>query len=284
MSMSPMVSGRALRCPVCSAQAGFETSHPLADLYRCQSCDHCFADSCSLRRRTDYVDGYYDEAHKNWFENPNTRLFARILREIERLGPQAAVCDVGCGRGDFLAYVRERAPGMVLRGIDLCESRSAPGIEFIQGDIFQVTVPRTHDAVVSLATIEHVADPHALLDRLVDVVRPGGLIVVMTLNDRSVLYSISRVLARLGMRASFVRLYDPHHLNHFNRTSLRRLFEGRGLAIEQEFLHDIPLAAVDLPAEVRVPRRLALAAVGTVFLAGRLTRRTYLQTLIARKP
>ena len=153
-------------------------------------------------------------------------------------------------------------------------------ILFRRGDFLTYEFKETFDAVVSLSTIEHVPDVQLFVKRLGQLCRPGGMVFIMTPNDRSLLYEAARPLFALGVRAPFERLYSRHHLHHFNKTSLKRLMEQHGLPIDERFDHNIPLAAVDIPPVSRVQRAIFFLGVIVTFAFGKLTGRTYLQTLV----
>ena len=153
--------------------------------------------------------------HRNWFMNPNTSLFKTILDTI--IPPRgASLLDVGCGDGAFLRYLHSSRNDLKLTGIDLSENQSQDGVDFIQGDFLETTFTDSFDIVTSLAVIEHVVDIQLFSRRIVQCCRPGGVVVLMTLNDDGLLYRVSRLLHRVGFSAAFNRLYSKHHLNHFS--------------------------------------------------------------------
>jgi SAM-dependent methyltransferase len=276
-----MLSGRsALDCPVCGTPAAAETAVRDVVLHRCSICDHCFTDVSAL----EYL-GEYDEAwealHPNWFANPNVALFEFIARTIRDYNPDAAVIDVGCGRGELLEHLRVALPAAQLTGLDVSLSPTISGVEVIVDDIATFDPEsRRWDVATSLATIEHVADVRGFARRLREILVPGGLAIVMTNNERSVPYDIARAAFRVGRPMIFERLYDRHHLNHFNTKSLQALFVRERFAITKLLRHNIPLAAVDMPKESGLLR----AGVAASFGLGRLTGRTFLQTLVMRAP
>jgi SAM-dependent methyltransferase len=271
-------------CPVCSSKSRREMSLHDVHLYRCHVCDHCFTDVSSLRAEEQYSADYYEEKHRNWFENPNWPLFSHIERVISQHSRAASVLDVGCGRGDLLRFLRQRGAGFSLTGIDLSDVPSDPSIELIKGDFFTWRDERSFDAVVSLATIEHVSDVRGFVQGLIRRTKPGGLILVMTLNERSVLYAVARAMGRVGLVTPAVRLYDRHHLNHFSGTSLRRLMEVSGLNVQEVNNHNAPMAAIDFEADSGPAAAIMRAGVWGTFALGTLTGRTYLQTVVARLP
>lgn len=275
---------RSLPCTVCGGPSRLERRIPDATLFRCPACDHCFTDPESVDAPEAYGSEYFEITHRRWFQNPNVRLFARIARDVARLPADAAVIDIGCGRGDFLQFLRRAHPRWTLVGVDLAAPPSEDGIRFVRGDLLTTRIGRTFDVVVSVAVIEHMADVHGFVQRLGELCAPGGVIVITTNHERGLLYGIARVLHRLGYRQPCERLYSKHHLNHFNVSSLTRLLRGHGYAIEAIHFDNTPIAAVDIPVSSGATEAVLRAMVWGMWLIGRLTRRTFLQTIVCRRP
>lgn len=102
--------------------------------------------------------------------------------------PAVVVLDAGCGRSSALARhrarigrfvgvdVHEPAPGALpyldaFATVDLCENANA-------------FAPDTFDLVLSSFTVEHFADPDAAFANLARWLRPGGSLVLTTVNRR----------------------------------------------------------------------------------------------------
>lgn len=253
--------------------------HPEADLYRCRSCTHCFSLPDSIVEAEPYTTEYFDQHHQRWFAHPNTELFASIGRGLPH---GASVLDVGCGRGDFLKYLGRTRPDLTLTGIDLSPNDPVPGIHFVQGDFLTTPLAGPFDAVVSLAVIEHVVDVQGFVARLQQLVKPGGRVTVMTLNESSLLFALARTGKRVGVSLAFDRLYSRHHLHHFTRDSLRALMEGHGFEIESDVTHNAPLAAIDIPITNRIADALLRSGMWVLCQVGNATGRAYLQTVNCR--
>jgi 2-polyprenyl-3-methyl-5-hydroxy-6-metoxy-1,4-benzoquinol methylase len=93
---------------------------------------------------------------------------------------------LGCGTGWFAEKLSHFGR---VTGIDLSASaisaaqKRYPGIEFIAGNLFDMKLPReTFDVVVCQEVIAHVPDQPALLDRIAEVMKPGGYLVITTVN------------------------------------------------------------------------------------------------------
>lgn len=271
------------RCPVCGGVSAVE--HPFSDiiLYRCPTCDHCFTDIKVIDNKVIYDENYYLDNHKNWFNNPNIVLFRRIHNVILSNIQNPSIIDVGCGKGDLLRFLSAENPGMNLTGIDFSPNDDVEGIKFLQGDFLSFEPDKKYDIVISLAVIEHIAEPHVYIKALKNMCKSGGLIIIMTLNDRSILYCLARVLKRVGIDGPCKRLYGKHHVNHYNRASLNKLLDLNGLVNVQTLNHDIPFKAIDTGV-VWYPLDIIVRACTMVaFWCGRLTGRTYLQTVICKK-
>jgi 2-polyprenyl-3-methyl-5-hydroxy-6-metoxy-1,4-benzoquinol methylase len=268
-----------LPCPICNKTALFMAHHPEANIYRCAACTHAFSDPRSMAAQESYTHEYYDHIHRRWFEHPNLALF-RSLAALVR--PGASVLDVGCGRGDFLRYVQAVHPTAKLTGIDYTANSDA-SIRFVQGDVSTAHFSETFDVIVSLAVIEHVLDCGGFVHRLHELARPGGTVAVMTLNESGLLYRLARAGRAAGIPLAFDRLYSRHHLHHFTRQSLRQLLTSFGFQIDRHFDHNAPLRAMDLPVTNVYLDGTLRAGLGALWITGKLSGRSYLQTAVCRR-
>ena len=269
-----------LPCPVCGALAAFAYTHPDCRIYRCDGCTHAFTDPASVTNAQHYSPEYFDELHKNWFAHPNVRLFQWIANQI----PQNArsVIDVGCGRGHFLDFLRKVRPNLSLVGVDLSNNSDRDGIKFFCGDVLDLELGQ-FDFVVTMGTIEHVADLARFTDSLCSLCGPHGTVCVMTLDENSLLYRLARIARKLGVPVAFNQLYDVHHLNHFTRRSLAELLSRSKLQVRRRLAHNAPIRAIDVPVRNPLLRQVLIAAVGLTFFTGTLLRCSYLQSVLARR-
>lgn len=272
----PNRNSQNLPCPVCDSNARYFGEHSEATLMQCTKCGHRF--SLLKGEPESYSADYFEEAHKNWFNHPNTLLFRKITNELKDLPRGARVLDVGCGKGDFLKFLRQQRPDLELFGLDLSPNEDVEGITFFQQEIEKFQPEERFDAVVSMAVVEHIDNIQAFAASLNNLVTSHGLVAVMTLDDESLLYMVGRLLNKLGISIIFNRIYQAHHLHHFNRNSLRILFEGEGMTEAEYYGHNAPLAAIDIPAKGPIQHVLRVGVWGVFFL-GKICGRPYLQTL-----
>jgi 2-polyprenyl-3-methyl-5-hydroxy-6-metoxy-1,4-benzoquinol methylase len=251
--------------------------YPEAELYRCKTCTHAFSVPSSIAVPETYGPDYYDEQHRRWFEHPNLELFRAVLHFLPQ---RASVLDVGCGRGDFLRFVRRSRPDLRLAGIDLSENQNVDGITFSTGQILTWKTDERFDAIVSLAVIEHVDDVHSFVARLRELTRAHAMVVTMTLNDSSLLYALARSGRAVGARIAFDRLYSKHHVHHFTPQSLRMAFQLEGFSVHTQFSHAAPIEAMDIPVSNPLIEFVLRQGLRAVWSLGGILRRGYLQTII----
>ena len=115
--------------------------------------------------------------------NHNIHYHPQILRVVPE-GAQRAL-DVGCGEGMLARALRRTVPSVT--GIDLDtpsldEARAyGDDIDYVRGDFLTHPLePASYDVVASVATLHHV-DARAGLTRMRDLLRPGGVLVVVGL-------------------------------------------------------------------------------------------------------
>ena len=279
-SAERMTSAGEQRCPVCESLSTVFLFSADAEVFECRDCSHVFSSLPSIKSMEGYGPDYYEEVHENWFKNPNTRLFEWIRSNLPV--NCTSVLDVGCGKGAFLRFLRDRSSiPLRLVGIDYSPNAPERGIEYREGAFEDMRDIGLFDASVNLAVIEHLVAPVEFVRYLFEHCAEKGVVIVMTINNDSILYCVARLLARMGMRGPMKRLYSSHHLQHFTRASLERTLEKAGFRVFKARNHNAPLRAIDIPTRNRALRTLLAAGVGVVFLIGTAVRRTYLQTVIA---
>jgi SAM-dependent methyltransferase len=239
----------SLRCRVCSAgltlllpgadgpvppHAFSPSCHEVGlhgDLYACEECG-CVeqpalpagAELQGLYRAT--RDGSYlaEEAGRRATAG---RLLDRIAEQV----PGGRLLDVGCGPGLLLDEARAR--GYRTLGLELSHEAAQHAREALELDVREAALEELEDAdgfdVIVLAdVIEHLEDPVAGIDRCAGLLRPGGVLCVVTPDPSS-----------LAARVAGGRWwgYLPAHTCLIPRRTLRELLVARGLVM----CADVPL-------------------------------------------
>jgi len=228
-----------------------------------------------------YVEDYYESDHKNWFEHPNYVLFGETHKTISRLLKKEnfKLLDVGSGRGDLLNHLRTMSPTSYLCGIDVARCNSK-NFNFILDDFVTTDINDTFDVITSLACIEHVADPDTFVRKMRQLILPGGLIVIMTVDSGGLMYQIARMFNKIGIHAGYRRLYSKHHIHHFTNQSLRLLLEKHRFKIISQKNHNYDLASVDFPSANFVTKSLYKILTAIIFSISSLLNKGMLQTVV----
>ena len=255
-----------MRCHICNSVKVVPLDTEF-EVYACKACRHEFSALPPERQET-YSPEYFRGVHKRWFEQPNTALFQRINAAVEKASPREVApfffLDIGCGQGDLLRYMRNVGSAARLCGVDVIANADV-GIRYYRGDFVTFPFSETFNAVSGLMVIEHIGTPHEFMRKISSVLKPGGLVVMNTINAGGLLYSLARFFRSIGIRGPFERLYDKHHLEHYNTASLRKLFELEGYRIREQRAHNFPLAAVDVPEGSRLLAALYRMGIACVF-------------------
>ena len=125
------------------------------------------------------------------------------MEHIEKLAPYEKVLDFGCGSGVMLSFLAQHSGHVTAMDIDLVPlervKKYIPLEENIlvldanQVPISQLT-PKSFDLINALDVLEHVDDLPRTLSDLLNLLKPGGQLVVSGPTE-SVLYRIGRKLA-----------------------------------------------------------------------------------------
>ena len=134
-----------------------------------------------------YAPGYSEEERRRLIEQADFfGGFTKRLFVDAGIGPGMRVLDVGCGVGDVSLLVASLVgPEGAVSGVDsdplalghARERVSAIGltnVDFIEGDIRDLTFDEPFDAAVGRLILMYLADPADTLDHITDLLRPAG--------------------------------------------------------------------------------------------------------------
>ncbi|SEP21154.1 class I SAM-dependent methyltransferase [Trujillonella endophytica] len=119
------------------------------------------------------------------------RQLHRVRRAATRLAASTEgnrplrILDLGCGTGWLGASLTDLGE---VRGIDLAPAavehakQEFPLVHFVAGDFSDAALTGPFDLVVSSEVIAHVADQPAYVRRAADLLRPGGVFLLMSQN------------------------------------------------------------------------------------------------------
>src|SRR6266850_536584 len=107
---------------------------------------------------------------------------------LSRIGPDALLCDVGCGAGFWMeTYLRHGIQRERITAIDLApfnvERLRAQGFNAAVGDVMDLQLPTdAFGFTICSGVIHHTHDPRRAFSELVRITRPGGSIYVAVYN------------------------------------------------------------------------------------------------------
>jgi SAM-dependent methyltransferase len=130
--------------------------------------------------------------------------------------------DLGCGGGDLMRAARGR--GWEVEGSEMSSSAvrrlRAEGFRVWHGDVERE--PGHFDVVSLIEVLEHVGDPGAVIDRAVELLRPGGRLYLTTPHVGGLSIRLLRTRSRV--------VTPPEHVQLFSRRGLLSLAAFRGLS------------------------------------------------------
>ena len=174
------------------------------------------------------LDALYAELEDNFrgsFDEIKDR-FRTYLPHLNSLAitNDMPIVDLGCGRGEWLELLKEE--GYKALGIDsnrvLLERCRARSLDVVESDVLQYLLglpDNSLSAITGFHIIEHlnISVLMQLLDEIVRVVHPGGVVIFETPNPENVL---------VGSNYFY---FDPTHRNPLPSLLMKFLLESRGL-------------------------------------------------------
>jgi fatty acid desaturase/2-polyprenyl-3-methyl-5-hydroxy-6-metoxy-1,4-benzoquinol methylase len=241
------------RCPICdSPRKRFlynveeheydNTTDDRFNMMECAECSAWYLDPrpADTELGTIYPPNYYsnvleassaihvEEAKKGLFHHLSLWMFKQRIRPIERhlkIIPSTRWLDIGCGFGMALESMHQvhgiRGVGvdMSARAVSICRDRGFEAYA-VKIEDFEPAAGTKFHFIHSSHLIEHVGSPLAYLQKVYDLLEPGGITVFITPNTRT---WESRVLGR-----HWGGLHVPRHWVLFNASSAARAAERAG--------------------------------------------------------
>ena len=199
----------------------------LSDIVRCADCGHM--QLREIPAEAELEEAYGEAASDDYVEEEaGQRATARVLLELlERHVEKGPLVDLGCWVGFLLDEARTRGwdpvTGVEPSAFASGYARDRLGLDVRTEDLMTADLPaRAHQAVVLGDVIEHLPEPGDSLDRIRELLAPGGGVMLM-LPDAG-----SRLARVMGKRWWSV---IPTHVHYFTRASLARLLEDHGFEI-----------------------------------------------------
>jgi len=127
----------------------------------------------------------HDRGYAYAYDNRRRHAIALIT---EALAPGARILDIGAAQGNFSLRLAELGFEVTWNDLraelaDYVRRKHERGtINFAVGNAFDLAFPSLFDAVLITEIIEHVAHPDEFLAKVVQLLRPGGYVIMTTPN------------------------------------------------------------------------------------------------------
>lgn len=240
-----------MTCPVCLGKNNSKVREIYDDRYgqpdifylvRCTQCGHLMTSPRLAESDLgDLYSTYYPRKHVNIADlKHEAALSIRPLARWRRwwsgtdnqgqytVRPDELMLDIGCGSG--LSLLEAKAIGADVRGVE-----ADPNVRRIAdeldlkihiGSLLEEPFPdEQFDLVVLNQVIEHMPDPALMLNRLRARLKPGGRIILVFPNVKSLWCRI------FGKR--WINWHVPYHLHHFTRTGFANMVRRTGYSIRK---------------------------------------------------
>jgi len=202
------------------------------------------ADPAELAKFAALAQSWWDPAGPS---KPLHELNPLRLRYVENAVAlrDAQVLDVGCG-GGILSEAMARSGARVI-GIDLSqavldvaelhalEGKLAIEYRAIAAEELAAARPGSFDLVTCMEMLEHVPDPAAALAALALLVKPGGHVIISTLNRKPMAFAVAIIgaeyIARMLPRGTheYLKFIKPSELARWGRAAGLNLLDLTGI-------------------------------------------------------
>lgn len=183
-----------------------------------------------------YAPSYYGSSEKkfnslieSWTVFTNNKLAEKILRDYRSKSHNKEaiqVIDIGCGRANLLkAFKRLGCKCFGVERSDFPADQEMADIHIYKQDLLDIHFDQnSFDLVVIWHVLEHLTDPAAAIEKISQILKPDGLLVIAVPNFGGLQSSL--------FGKHWFHLDLPRHTYHFSNHSLANLLEANGFTVD----------------------------------------------------
>ena len=169
-----------------------------------------------------------------------SRYYDRMRAEVAHFVPESCrtLLDVGCGKGEFGAGLKQSRPQLTVWGVELVPAVAAEARKrldtVITGDALThlEELPDGYfDCIAFNDSLEHMIDPYVLLARIKSKLSPSGVIVSSIPNVRYY-RNLQNLLFKKQWRYEDAGILDRTHLRFFTERSIRDMYASAGYTVD----------------------------------------------------
>lgn len=144
------------------------------------------------------------------------------------LQPPGQLLDIGCATGNFIRLMKKYSWQVTGVEPDLSHSVYAreKGLNVATGMFETVELPSNYYNLVTIFhTLEHMSEPVEVLEKVRDILAPGGQVFIEVPNVNTLKFSLLKVEDKYTY-------FKPYHLYFFSPTTLKAVVEKAGLLVK----------------------------------------------------
>lgn len=194
--------------------------------FQCRKCRFVFSNpTIGEKDLIEFYNSLEDEEYSQEAEG-RAKNFEPTLKHLGQMEkPDNTLLDVGAASGIFMNLAKSH--GYQVSGIEPSESlvqeaKEHYDLELFQGTVEQFPVSEKFSVITLLDVLEHLSRPVPLMEKVSSMIRPGGILVIVTPDIDSLMVKLT------GRRWWHYRVA---HVNFFNMTSLNYLLSKTGFEI-----------------------------------------------------